>query len=95
MLVQVQDDLPLPQDIRPVPTKQAEKVRLAHREERRQRYEQAVALKTQRLTIGEIASRVRVSRSTTERFLAAASFPEKKRRRKEKTRVRCVSRLSG
>src|SRR5207248_1714661 len=37
--------LPLAQDIRPVPTKQAEKVRLAHREQRHQHYEQVVALR--------------------------------------------------
>lgn len=77
--------LPPPQDIRPVPTKRTEEVRLAHREERRQRYEQIVALKVQGLTIAEIASRVPISRRTVERFLAAESFPEKMRRSKEKT----------
>jgi|SRR5581483_11601903 len=57
------------------------------REERRQRYEQIVALREQGLTLKEIASRLPISRSTVERFLAASSFPEKKRRGKEKTKL--------
>lgn len=84
---QPQGGLPGPQDLRPVPTRRAEEIRLAHREARRQRYEQIVALKAQGLTIREMASRLPISRSTVERFLAAESFPEKKRRRKEKTKL--------
>jgi|SRR5450755_1437732 transposase len=87
LLDQPQGELPAPQDIRPVPTRRAEEVRLAHREERRQRYEQIVTLREQGLTIKEIASRLPISRSTVERFLAASSFPEKMRRRKEKTKL--------
>lgn len=84
---QTQGELPLAHDIRPVPTKQAEKIRLAHREERRQRYEHIVALTQQGLTIGEIAAGLLISRRTVERFLATEAFPEKKRRRKEKTKL--------
>jgi len=79
--------LPPTEDLRPVPSKQAEQRRLAHREERLHRYEQVKALREQGLKIGAIASRLGVSRSTVERFLATGSFPERKRRRKEVTKL--------
>jgi transposase len=79
--------LPLSEDLRPVPSKQAEQRRLAHRAERLQRYEQVKALRKQGLKIGAIASRLGMSRSTVERDLSARSFAERKRRRKEVTKL--------
>ncbi len=86
VLSQGQSPLP-PEDLRPVPSKQAEQRRLVHREERRERYEQVKALRAQGLKIGVIASRLGVSRRTVERWLAAPSFPERKRRRKQETNL--------
>jgi transposase len=79
--------LPPTEDLRPVPSKQAEQRRLAHREERLHRYEQVKALREQGLKIGAIAARLGVSRRTVERFLATGSFPERTRRRKEVTKL--------
>lgn len=79
---------PLPaEDLRPVPSKQAEQRRLANPEERRARYEQVKALRAQGLKIGMIVSRLGVSRRTVERWLATPSFPERKRRRKLETNL--------
>lgn len=78
---------PTPGQIRPAPSKKAEQVRLAHRQARRERYEQAMALRAQGFKIADIASRLGVHRRTVERFLAAPSFPEKKRRRPERTQL--------
>jgi transposase len=78
---------PAPGEIRPAPSKKEEEVRLAHRQARRERYEQAIALREQGFKIADIASRIGVHRRTVERFLAAPSFPEKKRRRPERTKL--------
>src|SRR6266852_4282674 len=78
---------PAPGEIRPAPSKKEEEGRLAHRQARRERYEQAIALREQGFKIADIASRIGVHRRTVERFLAAPSFPEKKRRRAERTKL--------
>nr|WP_052569002.1 transposase [Ktedonobacter racemifer] len=78
---------PVLSEIRPAPSKKAEGIRLAQRQERQERYEQAIALRKQGFKIAEIASRIGVHRRTIERFLAAPCFPEKKRRRAERTKL--------
>ncbi|MBO0784336.1 MAG: ISL3 family transposase, partial [Ktedonobacteraceae bacterium] len=78
---------PVLSQIRPAPNKKAEKVRLAQRQERLNRYEQAIALRKQGFKIADIATHTGVHRRTIERFLAAPGFPEKKRRRAERTKL--------
>ncbi len=74
-------------EIRPTPSRKAEEVRLARRQERQERYEQAIALREQGFKIADIASRLGVHRRTIERFLAAPGFPEKQRCRAERTKL--------
>ena len=76
----IRKPLPPSEDLRPVPSRQSEQRRLAHREERLHRFEQAKALRRQGLKIGEVASRLGVSRRTVERFLARGSFTDKQSR---------------
>lgn len=78
---------PSPQEIRPPPNKKAEQTRLAHRAARQEHYEQAVALREQGFTLAVIAHRVGVSRRTLNRWLSAPSFPERRRRRAERTKL--------
>ena len=78
---------PAPHEMRPAPSKQAEQTRLAHRQERLQRYEQVRALRDQGFTTPAIVARVGLSRSTVNRFLAAPAFPERQRRCKEATKL--------
>ncbi len=51
-----------------------------HRAERVARYEQAMALRKQGLSHQAIAQRVGVGHSTVQRWIAAGTFPERKRR---------------
>ena len=61
---------------------QHEKARLAKRDKRLERYGQVAALKEQGKSVPEIAQAVGVSKRTISRFLAASSFPERRRRRR-------------
>jgi transposase len=62
------------------PTTQVEQVRLRRRAERRARYQQVMSLQAQGLPHSAIADRVGISKRTVNRFLAAGTFPERKRR---------------
>lgn len=74
-------------EIRPAPLNKAEHVRLAHRVEHQQRYEQIIAFRKQGFTIAAIAHHVGIGHSTVERSLATTSFPERQRRSKEQTKL--------
>ncbi len=58
----------------------AETARLERRVRRLERYTQVIVLREQGLNLPTIAARLGVSRRTVTRFLAADSFPERKRR---------------
>jgi transposase len=68
----------------PMPITYAERVRLRHRAERVQRYQQVMALREQGIKLHEIAHQVAISERTVNRFLAAGTYPERKRRSSSK-----------
>jgi transposase len=68
----------------PMPITYAERTRLRHRAERLQRYQQVMALRERGLKLNEIARKVAISERTVNRFLAAGTYPERKRRSSSK-----------
>ena len=64
----------------PTPITYAERTRLKHRAERLQRYQHVMALHERGLKLSEIAHKVGISERTVNRFLAAGTYPERKRR---------------
>ena len=66
---------------RPIEPAQVEKARLARRAGRNTRYEQVVELAEQGMTAKAIARRLDLSDRTVQRWLAAGTFPEAKKRR--------------
>ena len=64
----------------PVLSSHAERMRLANRAKRLARYEKVMALCQQGLTARQIAQKMSISQRTVQRFIAAGSFPERKRR---------------
>src|SRR6266568_1316873 len=70
---------------RPKEPAHVEKARLARRAGRHTRYEQVVALREQAMTAKEIAHRLDLSDRTVQRWLAAETFPEAKKRRKRQS----------
>src|SRR3989442_10938389 len=67
---------------RPKEPAQVEKARLARRAGRHTRYQQVVELREQGMTAKEIAHQLKLSDRTVQRWLAAGTFPEAKKRRK-------------
>ena len=70
---------------RPKEPAYAEKVRLARRAARSVRYQQVVELRAQGLVAKDIARQLDMSERTVQRWLAAGTFPESKRRRKKQS----------
>ena len=70
---------------RPKEPAHVEKARLARRAGRHTRYQQVVALREQGMTAKEIAHRLDLSDRTVQRWLAAETFPEAKKRRKRQS----------
>jgi transcriptional regulator with XRE-family HTH domain len=68
---------------RPPEPRHVEKARLARRAGRYARYEQVVELGQQGMTPKEIAGRLGLSSHTVQRWLAAGTFPEARKRRKK------------
>jgi len=62
-----------------------EKVRLTRRAGREARYEQVIERHSQGLTAKEIADQLGLSSRTVQRWLAAGTFPEAKKRRKKQS----------
>ncbi len=69
---------------RPKEPAQVEKIRLARRAKRLDRYEQVVSCHEQGMTPKEIAQQLNLSDRTVQRWLAAGVFPEAKKRRKRR-----------
>jgi transposase len=70
---------------RPKEPAHVEKVRLARRARRNARYQQVVELRAQGLATKDIARQLDMSERTVQRWLAAGTFPEAKRRRKKQS----------
>jgi transposase len=68
---------------RPKEPAHVEKARLARRAGREARYEQVIEMHEQGLTAKEIAQHLDLSGRTVQRWLAAGTFPEAKKRRKK------------
>jgi transposase len=72
----------LPEMWKPIPGANKERERLVRREQRHDRYQQAIELQSKGLTRIEIAQRTGLSERTLRRWLNADTFPEARRRRK-------------
>src|SRR3989441_8707758 len=70
---------------RPKEPAYVEKARLARRAGRHTRYQQVVELREQGMTAREIAHQLNLSDRTVQRWLAAGTFPEAKKRRKRQS----------
>jgi transposase len=80
---------------RPKEPAQVEKARLARRAGRNARYEQVVELAEQGMTAKARARRLDLSDRTVQRWLAAGTFPEAKKRRKRQSCFDEFARLSS
>jgi transposase len=74
---------------RPPEPRYVEKARLARRASRYARYQQAVELGQRGMTAKEIAARLDLSDRTVQKWLAAGTFPEARKRRKNLGRQTC------
>ncbi len=70
---------------RPPEPAHVEKVRLARRAGRYERYQQVMELRAQGMKAKEIAKRFHISERTIQRWLASGTFPEAKKRRKRQS----------
>jgi DNA-binding transcriptional ArsR family regulator len=80
---------------RPKEPAHVEKVRLTRRAGREARYEQVMERHSQGLTAKEIACQLGLSQRTVQKWLAAGTFPEAKKRRKKRSDFDLFARLSA
>jgi transcriptional regulator with XRE-family HTH domain len=72
-----------------------EKVRLTRRAGRKARYEQVLEKREHGLTAKEIACQLGMSERTVQKWLAAGTFPEAKKRRKKHSDFDTFARLGA